>query len=436
MPHGPETPHAITQLLLHLFILFLSAKIGAEVFERLRQPEVVGQILGGVLVGPQVLGWVTPNEATRVLAELGVLFLLFGVGLETNPSELKKVGATATAVAIGGVVAPFVLGYLAMVLLGYALLPGLLVATALVATSVGITARVLGRLGRLQDEAARIILAAAVLDDILGLLVLAGVSSFARGSVNYLQIAATAAAAIAFTLFMLTVGTRAVHRTLPAVERFTIGENYYAASLALCLGLAVLAGYLGVAAIIGAFLAGVALSEPCEGVGVRERVAGLNDFLVPFFLAGIGMQLDVGSLGKPAVLGLCLLITLLAVAGKLIGCGAPLLRRDRGLALRVGMGMVPRGEVGVVVAQLGLGMGVLSADLFAVVLSMAVATTMLAPPVLVRLFATGDASAPAAAPDEPRRAQPPPATPDEGEVGPPVQPADPPESMAEAPKAP
>jgi Kef-type K+ transport system membrane component KefB len=388
MPHSAETPHQITHLLLQLFILFVSAKIGAELFERLRQPEVVGQILAGVLVGPQVLGWVSPDEATQALAELGVLFLLFGVGLETNPSDLKQVGPTATGVAVGGVVAPFVLGYLAMALLGFPLLPGLLVATALVATSVGITARVLTRLGRLQEEAARIILAAAVLDDILGLLVLAGVSSFAQGSINYLQITVTAVTAIAFSLFMLTVGTRMVHRTLPAVDRLTVGENFYAASLALCLGLAVLAGYLGVAAIIGAFLAGVALAEPCEEVGVRERVEGLNDFLVPFFLAGIGMQLNVGSLAKPAVLGLCLLVTVLAVVGKVIGCGGPLLRRDRSLALRVGVGMVPRGEVGVVVAQLGLGMGVLSADLFAVVLFMAVATTMLAPPLLVRLFNT------------------------------------------------
>jgi Kef-type K+ transport system membrane component KefB len=347
---------------------------------------VVGEILAGVLVGPHLLGWVTPGPGTEVLAELGVLFLLFGVGLETDPSELRKVGPRATAVGVGGVVLPFLLGWLAMALLGYPLLPGLLVGTALVATSVGITARVLTRLGRLQEEAARIILGAAVLDDILGLLVLAAVSSFAKGSVNVGQIVVTAISAILFAGFMVTLGTRVVKRTLPAVERLRIGHNYYVASLALCLGLAVLAGYLGVAAIIGAFLAGVALAEACEEIGLRERVESINELLVPFFLAGIGMQLEVASLGKPAVLGLCLLITVLAVAGKLIGCGGPLFRQDRALALRVGVGMVPRGEVGVVVAQLGLAMGVLTADLFAVVLFMAVATTLLAPPLLSRLF--------------------------------------------------
>jgi Kef-type K+ transport system membrane component KefB len=389
-----ENGHDLSHLLLQLFLLFVAAKVGAEIFERLRQPAVVGEILAGVVVGPQVLGWVTPNEATTVLAELGLLFLLFAVGLETDPSQLKRVGAAAIAVAIGGIVAPFILGYLAMTLLGYPLLPALLVATALVATSVGITARVLTALGRLQAEAARIILAAAVLDDILGLLVLAGVSSFARGSVNYVQLVTTAVTAMAFTLFMLTVGARVVRRTLPAVERHTVAHSYFVASLALCLGLAVVAGRLGMAAIIGAFLAGVALAERGEGIHLGERVETLNEFFVPFFLAGIGMQLNVASLGKPAVIGLCLLITLLAVVSKLFGCGLPLLRRDRVLAFQVGVGMIPRGEVGVVVAQLGLAMGVLTADLFAVVLFMAVATTLLAPPLLVRAFRRTPAEVP------------------------------------------
>jgi Kef-type K+ transport system membrane component KefB len=407
MPHEAGAAHDVSQLLLHLFVLFAAAKIGAELFERMRQPAVVGEILAGVLVGPQVLGWVTPGPAIEVLAELGVLFLLFGVGLETDPSELRKVGRTATAVAVGGLVTPFLLGWLAMALVGYPLMPGLLVATAMVATSVGITARVLARMGRLQEEAARIILAAAVLDDILGLLVLAGVSSFARGGVNYSEIAGTAVTALGFTAFMLTVGTRVVRRALPAVDRLQIGHSYTVASLALCLGLAVLAGTMGVAAIIGAFLAGVALAEPSEEIGLRERVEAINELLVPFFLAGIGMQLQLASLGKPAILGLCALITLLAVAGKLVGCGLPLLRRDRLLAMQVGVGMVPRGEVGVVVAQLGLAMGVLTGDLFAVVLFMAVSTTMLAPPLLARLFA-----------DEPdaEEAIPPVVSPEDGET--------------------
>jgi Kef-type K+ transport system membrane component KefB len=389
MPNGAEPVHDVGHLLLQLFILFTAAKAGAELFERLRQPAVVGEILAGVLIGPQVLGWVTPDEATIALAELGVLFLLFGVGLETNPSELMRVGPTATAVAIGGVVAPFFLGYAAMTVLDYPFLPSLIVATALVATSVGITARVLASQGRLQEESARIVLAAAVLDDILGLLVLAVVSSFARGSVNYAYIAATAAAAIAFTVFMVLAGTKVVRRTSSTVESLRIGHSQYVVSLALCLGLAVLAGYMGVAAIIGAFLAGMALAEQSEVTGLNRRIENLTEFLVPFFLAGIGMQLNVASLGKPSVIGLCLLITALAVLGKVVGCGLPMIKRGRLMALQVGMGMVPRGEVGIVVAQLGLSMGVLSADLFAVVLFMAVATTMLAPPILVPLFRAG-----------------------------------------------
>jgi Kef-type K+ transport system membrane component KefB len=206
--------------------------------------------------------------------------------------------------------------------------------------------------------------------------------------VNLQEIAFTTVTAVGFTAFMLIFGRPLMRRTAPVIDNLRTEHSLFLGSIALCLGLAVVSGYMGVAAIIGAFLAGVALSEVSEETEqLPNRVAGLTEFFVPFFLAGIGMQLDLTSLAKPAVLGLCLLVTLLAVLGKLIGCGLPLWRADRRQAAQVGIGMVPRGEVGIVVAQLGMTMGVLDRDLFAVVLFMAVATTMLAPPFLTRAFA-------------------------------------------------
>jgi Kef-type K+ transport system membrane component KefB len=387
--HGSETSaYDVGALLQQLFILFAAAKIGAEIFERLRQPAIVGEILAGVLVGPHVLGWVHPDEATFAMSELGVLLLLFLVGLETKPRDLLSVGGIASAVAVGGVVVPFLLGYGTMHLLGEPFLVALFVGTALVATSVGITARVLGRMGLLHLRASRIILGAAILDDILGLLVLAIVASFRAGAVDYRQIGLTALSAITFTLFMLFFGGRVVQRTRPAVERLRIGHEFYIFAILLCLGLAVAAGRLGVAAIIGAFLAGMALSEVSEETGLHQRFEGLTEFFVPFFLAGIGTQLEVASLAKPSVLALSVGITLLAILGKVVGCGAPVWKQGRRQALQVGFGMVPRGEVGIVVAQLGLTQGVLNADLFAAVLFVAVATTMIAPPVLTQLFAS------------------------------------------------
>ena len=236
-------------------------------------------------------------------------------------------------------------------------------------------------------ESRGFILGAAVVDDILGLLVLAVAGGFVRtGTVYYRQIVLTTVYALAFTGFMLWLGGRVMARALPGIQRLRIGHSLYVAAVALCLGLSAAAGSLGVAAIIGAFLAGVALSEMREETDLHRGFAGLTEFFAPFFLAGIGLQLNLASLTKGNVLLFSLILTFLAIVGKVVGCGLPLWKRGRLMALQVGVGMVPRGEVGIIVAQLGLGLGALSDDLFAVVLFVAVATTMAAPPVLARLF--------------------------------------------------
>ncbi|HEY5883412.1 MAG TPA: cation:proton antiporter [Pyrinomonadaceae bacterium] len=378
-----------TKVLLMLFLMLAVAKLMAEIFERLRQPSVVGEILAGVLIGPSVLGWIAPSEITDTLAEIGVIFLLFTVGLETKPASIFRVGKRAGLVAILGVFVPFVAGWLLMKARGGSGIESLFLGTAMVATSVGITAHVLSKMGVLNSLTSRIILGAAVIDDILGLMILAVVSSLALGSVNYLSIVTTALLAIGFTAFVVLVGAPVVKRVAPRIENKRGGRALFVSSLVLCLGISVAAAYVGVAAIVGAFLAGMAFAEVADDrPEMHKRMSGVTEFLVPFFMVNIGMQLNLEIFGDSAVVLFAVLVTLIAVITKLVGCGLGAWGMGWRRVGQVGMGMVPRGEVGIVVAQIGLGMAVISDSLYAVVLMMAVATTLIAPPFLRVLYAS------------------------------------------------
>jgi Kef-type K+ transport system membrane component KefB len=374
-------------LLLALFVMMAAAKVLAEIFERLRQPAIVGEILAGVLIGPSVLAWVAPSEITNTLAEIGVIFLLFTVGLETKPATIFRVGKTALLVAVLGVVAPFAAGYLLLQLWGGTVVQSLFIGTAMVATSVGITARVLNAMGLLDAPASRVILGAAVIDDILGLLLLALVMSAAAGQINYLEIGLTALLAVSFTLLVALIGPRAINRLAPRIESLRISQSLFVFGLLLCLGLSVAASYIGVAAIIGAFLAGTALAEATEGnETLHKQMNGVTEFLVPFFLVNIGMQLRLDVFRDSSVVGLVLFVTFVAALTKLIGCGIGAMSLGWRRAAQVGTGMIPRGEVGIVVAQIGLSLTVITDALFGVVLFMSVATTLMAPPFLKILF--------------------------------------------------
>ncbi len=373
---------------LAMLLVFGSAKLLAELFERLNQPGIVGEILAGVLIGPSVLGWMAPNDFLKALADLGVMFLLFRVGLEVKASELLKVGGTAMLVAVLGVVAPFLLGWGILRLWGEPHLESIFMGAAMVATSVGITAQVLASKGLLAEVASRMILAAAVIDDVLGLLVLALVSSVARGAVNIAGLATTAVLAMCFVFVVAKWGSRTVGQVVSrAHTRLRLSEAYFALAMVLLFALAFLAEYVGVAAIVGAFLAGMALSESVHP-RVEHLAHGVTELLVPFFLAGIGMHLDLKGFTSPSVALLAVVILVAAVLSKLVGCGLGAWRLGRAGMLRVGLGMVPRGEVGMVVAQIGLRMGVIAPHIYAVAVFMAVMTTLLAPP-LVRLAYRG-----------------------------------------------
>ena len=374
-----------------LLIVFGAAKLIGEIFVKLRQPALVGEILAGAIIGPSLLGWIAPNATLTALSDLGVMFLLFDVGLQVKAHELMKVGGTATLVATIGVILPFFAGWGILLAFGAPQIEAVFVGAALVATSVGITASALSARGLLHEIASKIILAAAVIDDVLGLIVLAVVSSVAQRHVNFVAIALTAGLATAFTVIMAKWGTTAVNRILPHFHSRAEAEDaQFHLSLILLFALAALAIYTGVAAIVGAFLAGLALSDTADA-RVRDLTRGVYELLVPFFLVGIGLHLDLGVFRTPATLTLALVILAAAIVTKLIGCGLGALslgwNPETGQnMLKIGLGMVPRGEVGMVVAQMGLSMKVISTEVYAVVVFMAVATTLVTPLLLKIAF--------------------------------------------------
>ncbi len=373
-------------LLFTLGVIFIAAKVSAEIFERLKQPAVVGEILAGVLIGPSVFGLVKHTELTQALAEIGIILLLFTVGLEINAKALFQVGGRALLVAILGVIAPFIAGWALLAIWGKPSIEGVFLGAAMVATSVGITARVLASIGMLSSKASQIIMGAAVIDDILSLLILSIVSSAAKGSINYTELITTSLLSIGFTLFMIFIGTKLVNKVKPSFEKLKIGHAHLIIGLTLCLVLSLLATYVGVAAIIGAFLAGMVLSDVSESTELHNQSCAVMEFLLPFFLVGIGLQLELSVFKDNQIIILAIITTIAAVATKLVACGLAALPLGKRAALQIGMGMVPRGEVGIVVAQIGLTIGVLSNALYGVVVFMAIATTLIAPPFLVKLF--------------------------------------------------
>ena len=374
------------KLLLDLFLMFAGGKVLAEIFERLRQPGVVGELLAGVMLGPSLLALVHPSELTQGLAEIGAIFLLFTVGLETKPRDLLQVGWIAALVATVGVVVPFILGFIYMRAIDYSMLESIFVGAALVATSVGITARLLADAGVLSMPFARVILGAAVADDILGMIVLAIVSSLSTGRINYLQLGIVTLEAVGFSILIVFFGSRMVGRFQTRVEQLRTHNSAFVLSLILCLGLSLASIYIGMAAIIGAFLAGLALADYSERWRLRENAHPIMEFLAPFFFVLLGVQVNLRAIYQPALLWIMGVVCVLAIVGKLVGCGLGALSLGFKNALRVGVGMVPRGEVGLIVAAVGLKLRTISPEVYTVVVVMSIVTTLFAPPVLRALL--------------------------------------------------
>jgi len=388
MHHGAD-------ILLALFAIFVAAQIGAEIAQRLKLPGVVGEIVAGCAIGPSALGLIAADQIAAgtpldVLAEIGVVLLLFAVGLETRLDDLKKVGRSAFLVGVLGVVVPFALGALWAHGSGFAWTKSMFVAAAFVATSAGITARVLQELGVLTRIESRVILGAAVIDDILAMLLLGVVTSLQGGEgVNVGGLVMVLVQAIGFVGVIGWVGTAVMRRRAAWLDRPINPLSPLTITLAICLGLAYLSTQFGLAAIIGAFLAGMIASEMHQREELEHQTQPLLALLTPFFFVITGAKIDLGVFASGAALWMLLVVTVIAIVSKLAGGFLGALSLGRRGALIVGVGMVPRGEVGVVIASLGLTAGVFSDETYAVIVAMSLLTSIVTPPVLSVLLKRG-----------------------------------------------
>jgi Kef-type K+ transport system membrane component KefB len=419
--------HGASTTLLWIAIILIAAKL-ASLVERWGQPAVLGELVMGVilgnlfLLGIDIFEPIKHDEIITFLSELGVIILLFQIGLESNIAEMRKVGVRALMVAIVGVVAPFILG---TYIVGPWLMPGLettaylFLGAALTATSVGITARVFKDLGKLKTKEAQIVLGAAVFDDVFGLIILAVVSAIATvGAVSVGVVSVIVAKAFLFLILSIVLGHFGAPYVGKAFSKIHTGVGMkFTLAVSICLIFAYIAGLIGLAPIIGAFAAGLVLDavhfqyfkapkmvrdvrklaknrddnfkddieemlEPHAERHIEDLIEPLAYFLVPIFFIITGMKVAVESLFNTQILWVALVITIVAIVGKYV---AGYVAGDVNKKI-VGVGMIPRGEVGLIFAAIGQGLGVLSDDLFSVIVVMVIITTLMAPPILAKLL--------------------------------------------------
>jgi Na+:H+ antiporter len=404
---GPVVP-----VLLGLILILTVAKLGGELFERIGQPAVLGELLFGILLGnlPLLgyggLAYLATDPGLEILAQLGVILLLFQVGLESNVGEMVSVGWSSLLVAVLGVIAPFFLGWggSALLLPKEETLAHIFIGATLCATSVGITARVLADLGKLATREAKIILGAAVIDDVFGLVILSVVTGTilaanTGGRLDVWQALAIIGKSIGFLVGAILVGGWLSKRVFLLAGFLRVKGTLLALALGACFLLAWLADRIGLATIVGAFAAGLILDGVhYQDLGERtkhtieELIGPIAGFLVPIFFVLMGVRVDLAGFGRVRVLGFAALLSLAAILGKMI-CAAGVLERgsDR---LSVAVGMVPRGEVGLIFASIGAqlvlhGHRVISPQLYASVVVMVIVTTLITPPALKVTLARG-----------------------------------------------
>ncbi|MCK5710992.1 MAG: cation:proton antiporter, partial [Deltaproteobacteria bacterium] len=406
-----ESSHySIEHFFIALALILIFSKVFGELAERIKQPSVLGELVAGVILGGSVLA-VVPSVAGmagydtfHLLAEVGVAILLFEIGLETDLKDLIRVGLTSTIVAIVGVVVPFALGFASIIafekygLLGnvdpnFTILIAITVGATLTATSVGITARVLSDMNRLQSGEAKIILGAAVIDDILGLIILGVVTGLIEssesgaggGGVSAASVGIIFLKAFGFLIAAIVIGNLTSKRLFNLVEKMKVRGVLLLSALSFAFIFSYLASLVGLAPIVGAFAAGLVLANTNQFKSIEERVKPVSDFFTPIFFIMVGAAVDI-SVFNPFVkenipiLLIALVLFIVAVVGKFVSGFAVL---QKGISKSVvGVGMIPRGEVGLIFAQVGLTYGIFTSELFSAVTVMVMLTTFIAPPLL------------------------------------------------------
>jgi len=413
--HGAGEGHGgpVVPVLLGLVIILAAAKVGGELFERIGQPAVLGELIFGIALGNLVLlgydglEFLTANPGIEILAQIGVILLLFEVGLESNVQEMLSVGASSLVVAILGIVAPFGLGWAvsAWLLPGEEMLVHAFIGATLAATSVGITARVLNDLGKIQARESKIILGAAVIDDVLGLVILAVVTGIITAADSGRELALMSVGMILVKAVIFLVGAILLGRWLSPhafhlASKLRVHGMLLVVSLVFAFGLSYLADLIGLATIVGAFAAGLILDEvhyrdflDRGEHTIEELIHPLATLFVPIFFVWIGAQVELSAFGEVGILGFAALLSVAAIVGKML-CAFGVL--EKGLdRISVAVGMVPRGEVGLIFAGIGAslmlhGERVVNDSVFGAVVIMVIVTTLITPPALQYTLARGD----------------------------------------------
>ncbi len=421
-PESEAEPLIVAAVLLSLVVIYFASKLGGELCARINLPPVLGELIGGVVVGVSVLHllvfpeggvtaadsqlttflqWITgaspeasalvfeaSSETITVLSELGVIILLFEIGLESDLNELLRVGPLAAIVAVVGVAAPFAAGTAGLVYLFHTpLVPAIFAGAALTATSIGITAKVLAEIQQLSSKEGQIIIGAAVLDDVLGIIVLAVVASLAKtGTVEISNVLILIVSACAFLIGTIVLGRLLMPYFVGLVNEMKTRGELLLSAIVVAFVLSFIASVIQLEAILGAFAAGLVLAETEKRHDLEKQIVPLADFFVPIFFVCVGAKTDLGVLNpaNPANregLIVAAFLIVVAIIGKAITgftvFGQPGLNK-----LAIGVGMIPRGEVGLVFAGVGSASGVLSESLDAAIVVMVIATTFLAPPLL------------------------------------------------------
>lgn len=373
---------SVVEVLRDILIVLVAAKVAAEIAERIKVPAVVGEIVAGVVIGPSVLGLVSTTEVLQVLAEIGVILLLLQVGLEMDLRDIAAVGRASMSVAVIGVILPMAMGYGVGVAFGHDSNTSLFLGAALAATSVGITARVFSDLRALTSVEARTVLGAAVADDVLGLVILTVVVRIVtQGSVSIMTVLGIVGVAVAFLVLTTWLGGKFGPPLFRAVQKYSRSAGTLVAlALAFTLFFAELADAAKLAPIIGAFVAGLSLSRSDQRERIERDLTPVGHLFIPVFFLAIGIEVDVSSFVKLEVLEIAGALAVVAIVGKLLAAvgaiGSP---GDKPL---IGLGMLPRGEVGLIFATIGLEDQVLGQNLYASLLLVVLVTTLLAPPLL------------------------------------------------------
>jgi len=385
----------VSQSILYIIIILVFAKVFGELAERIGQPPVLGELVAGVILGASVLGWIradrtailAPESSVLVfLAELGVIILLFEVGLESDLEEFLRVGWSAMLVAVIGVAGPFALGYYSSILLGLSYTSAIFMGAALTATSVGITARTLGDLGQIRTSAAKIILGAAVIDDVIGLIILAVVGSLVAGNtVSFGEVGKVVLLAVAFLAGGIAIGIFLAPHMLGLAKKLRTRGMLTISAFLFCLTLSYLAHELGLAAIVGAFAAGLILARTEDLVHIQQRIKPIADIFVPIFFVMLGVSVNLSVLNplNPEArsnLAFIGILVLVAVVMKVVA-GLGVLKRGVS-RLVVGVGMIPRGEVGLIFASIGLTRNIITPAEYAAIIAVVIITTFITPPLL------------------------------------------------------